>query len=182
MIHMRSKKGFTMIELIIAIAIIAIMTMVMFIAIYGDRENRELTAAGRGVTAALREVQNNALTGYARESERSCQFVLEFEGKNYAVKRWVINDDDKCEERDTLHSYILEYDVKRIDDSNDLSQITFTVPHGTIIASTNDGNQFDLDTIGQIQLKKTGDSEKIFYICIHPNGQIAENGINNPCN
>ena len=50
-------------ELMVVIAIIMIMTVVMLVVSVRDREKKKFEAAGREVAAAVREAQNNALTG-----------------------------------------------------------------------------------------------------------------------
>lgn len=64
------KKGFSLLELITVIAIIMIMTAVVLSSgLIQNRKERELEAAAREVAAAIREAQNNALTGKNADSD-----------------------------------------------------------------------------------------------------------------
>lgn len=59
----KNRRGFSFMELMVVIAIIMIMTVVMLVISVQDRERKKYQAAGREVTAVVRETQNNALTG-----------------------------------------------------------------------------------------------------------------------
>ncbi len=59
----KNHRGFSFMEMIVVIAIIMIMTVVMLVMSMQDRERKKYQAAGREITAMIRETQNNALTG-----------------------------------------------------------------------------------------------------------------------
>lgn len=77
-------KGFSLLEMVIIVAIIAIMTSVMMVITFKDRDTKKVQAAGRELTAALREAQNNALTGKQQGPGLPCAFRLwtNFENKD----------------------------------------------------------------------------------------------------
>lgn len=176
------RLGFTLLELIVVVSIITIMTMVMLVTMFEDRENRELTAAARGVTAAIREAQNNALSGLSRDDKLPCSFSFELNGDTgYDVKRSVRESDSTICTESTIASYAIDYDVKRIDagNSNHLSEIVFGVPHGTMIIIANDGTIYDPPSDPK-KIKLMKNAGKAFFICVYPSGQIIEAGIQVP--
>jgi prepilin-type N-terminal cleavage/methylation domain-containing protein len=59
----KKKKGVTLIELIVVIAVIGIMTSVGLVSLSRSRDRKAVEAATREVAAALRDAQNMALTG-----------------------------------------------------------------------------------------------------------------------
>jgi len=58
-----TPKAFTLIELMIVVAIIGIMSSVVIISMQNGKIEKELETAAREVAATIREAQNNALTG-----------------------------------------------------------------------------------------------------------------------
>lgn len=75
MAKIQNKKGFSFLELIIVVAIIGIMTVAAFVSLYGAKESKSVEIAAREVAAAIREAQNNALTGkIVNSGEYPCQF------------------------------------------------------------------------------------------------------------
>lgn len=184
----RKLKGFTLLELIVVVAIITIMTIVMLVTMFEDRENRELTAAARGVTAAIRSAQNNALSGLSHDGELPCLAVMNFDSSKtkYTVRKWKTDvSSGNCVFGSDVASYTLDYGVERLKNNGDIGRVQFDVPHGNIKVNlittpTSTSGANPLTGVGQIKLQKPG-SSKTFYVCIHPSGQIVENGINDPC-
>lgn len=63
MFKIKNKNGFTLIEVMVVIAIIGIMTSISIVSFITSRRNAALEAASREVEAVLREAQNYALSG-----------------------------------------------------------------------------------------------------------------------
>jgi Tfp pilus assembly protein FimT len=60
---MKTKKAFSLIELLIVTALATIMTAVLFVSKNNDLANKDVDAAARQVAAVLRQLQNDALAG-----------------------------------------------------------------------------------------------------------------------
>ncbi|MFH0969473.1 MAG: type II secretion system protein [Patescibacteria group bacterium] len=83
---MKKKKAFSIIEVLIVIAIIGIMTAATIVSLQSGKTDKELETAAREVSAAIREAQNNALTG--KNASSSCQyydFTYTASSTNYSV-------------------------------------------------------------------------------------------------
>ncbi|MDX9855383.1 MAG: type II secretion system protein [Parcubacteria group bacterium] len=71
-IKIKTKKGFTLLEVMAVMGIVAVMTAVALSAIVNSRNQTELESAANEVMAAIRETQNYALTGKKDESDNVC--------------------------------------------------------------------------------------------------------------
>lgn len=165
--------------------IIVIMTMVMLISLFEDRENRELAAASRSITAALRETQNNALSGLTRSENVPCVFTFRLEADAHfhsKASERLPAPNSSCDIHTIITDYTLGYDVEHdYLDPDSVEAVRFSVPHGNVSIDnddnpSHDGSAFFVPT-GVSQIKLSG-SSKAVYVCIYPSGQIVENGIN----
>lgn len=68
------KKGFTLVEMIIAIFIMVIMAGVFFVSQSGNKSQEEVEVAARQVASQLRSLQNEALNGKKIGNETACIF------------------------------------------------------------------------------------------------------------
>jgi prepilin-type N-terminal cleavage/methylation domain-containing protein len=174
-----SQRGFSFLEMIIVIAIITIMTMVMFVVSFKDRATKEIETVAREVTAAIRETQNNALTGRQQGSDNlPCAFAFVLSGNSgYKVRGSYRQLESPCvpdEEFDNYGEVLLSHNV-----ANDKIQIAatsefivFTVPYGKYIdqdTPNSDGTE--------IVVSKDGDN-RMYHICVHSTGLIEELGFN----
>lgn len=70
--------GFSLVELIIIIAIIGIMSVVGLVSLSKNRNQKQVETEAQKVIATVREAQNNALTGRAIGSGYPCAFEMLF--------------------------------------------------------------------------------------------------------
>ena len=59
---MRSERGFTMIELIIVVALVAAVAVIAATNLFGSKSKDDLTNASQSIAASLREAQSNAMS------------------------------------------------------------------------------------------------------------------------
>lgn len=70
---MKNKKGMSILELMIVIAIMGIMTAAAMVSFSGNRPKKEVEVEARKFAAAIREAQNYALTGKKGSgSDKAC--------------------------------------------------------------------------------------------------------------
>lgn len=193
---MQNKKGFSFLEVIIVVAIIVIMTMVMFVISFKDRSKKELEAVGREVAAAIRETQNNALTGRQQDNDNlPCSFAFETydDGKKYRIVGTQRELGEDCPTDTVIGKYdhvFLEEDVSAQgmhitgEDSERRSSkyVIFSVPYGKYY---DDGSYDDLGTVnGELStgtdfvITKDNDETHKFHVCVYSTGLIEELGFN----
>ncbi|MCK4635441.1 MAG: type II secretion system protein [Candidatus Moranbacteria bacterium] len=128
------KKGFTLLELLIVVAIIGIMTSALFIAMARGGVSNALKVASRQLAGAIRETQTYALTGKQRESDLyPCAFRFSIEpetdGVYYKIDYIPRSINEQCGEVSPVFEIFAE-PVKFASVENVTGgDIIFTVPH-----------------------------------------------------
>jgi prepilin-type N-terminal cleavage/methylation domain-containing protein len=100
-----NKKGFSLMELLIAMAIVSIIASATMVSMSSQKRNTEVETAAREVAAAIRQAQNNSLTGkgassscsqynfsYTKSTPNSPNYSIDCSGSdytNYALKNGV---------------------------------------------------------------------------------------------
>lgn len=168
------REGFSLIELIIIIAIVGIITAVTTVSMQSSKTDKELEAAAREVAAAIREAQNNALTGKRFESDKIPCFIgitRKINGGSLENKRYQLyynyhsDDDNSCNSWGYSDAINLPSGVKFAS----LTQFGFSVPFGIITA----------DKI--VELRSERDSGKVINVCVSKSGNIIETEIGEEC-
>ncbi|MFC1623254.1 Tfp pilus assembly protein FimT/FimU [Patescibacteria group bacterium] len=146
-----NKKGFTLLETLVVIAMVAIMTIAVLTTLNTNKLERELETAGDQVYSAIRETQNYALTG--KEAEQGCDaYSFSFSGREYAITNKV-SGGDNCTFRSIGE---LENNVAFAGSG----EIEFTVPHGTV----------NVAGVMPIILSKEGRS---YNVCVYGIGAVT---------
>ena len=74
---MSQRKGFTLIEILVVVAIIGIAAGIILVSVGSGRTQKEVEGDARRLVGMLRELQNDALSGKQVVSGRvSCAFVF----------------------------------------------------------------------------------------------------------
>ncbi len=204
----QKKKGFSLLEMVIIVAIITIMTSVMLVTTLGERKTKEVEVIGREVTAAIRETQNYALTGRRQGTGLPCSFgfFINFDtsdvttgGTQFEVRGAYRLIDGVC------GSEVDESVYSNADTGKLFSQKDFTERNIEIFGFTSNqhkpsggshpsafvafgvpyGEYFDVErtvsvgdrSIGtEFVIRKVGDKDGEYHICVHETGLIEEIG------
>lgn len=133
-------KGFTLIELMIVVAIVSISAVVMLLSFGNARTKKELETNAREFASVIREAQNYALTGKQVGSGVTCRFDVVWENSTYniyAVKRDspttcpVISDYTTSPNVSSVASYSLKQGVS----FGNASFVNFDLPWANIVRS-----------------------------------------------
>lgn len=184
------RNAFSLMELMIVIAIIGIMTGIGLVSLNSSKTTRALENASREVAAAIREAQNNALTGRQPNiaTQTSCGHGFYFIStagcpSNNCTKYFIYDNNyvydaaadppNSCvspaeTEYDSVESnksaqYTLKDGVVFAEGNQD---IYFAMPHA--VATSN----FDPFPVA-IHLEK---NSKDSYVCVYFDGNVVENG------
>ncbi len=154
--------GFTLIEVLIVVAIIGIVSAMILVTFSGQRQTRNLERAAREVLATLREAQNYALSGRAGAiSENNTYYGVQIASATaYSV----------VASSGTIASYTLKSGVTF---SSGATTISFTLPRGDVLVGG-----APLSGSYRISLAGTGSSR---YICVYSTGRIIDNGTTAAC-
>jgi len=178
----QTVHGFSLIELVVVIAIIMIMTALLLTVGAEDRTKRALQTASRQVAAGLREAQTRALNGSVNGTQYPCDFTFDLGGGSYDIRfsyydpdpdstsftkddgDGQINCQDKVEDGVAVSGVALPKGVT----ATDSASITFDVPHGV-----------PYDESGKLKDSKPFvlQSDNLFYaVCLSPSGRVDEVG------
>jgi type II secretory pathway pseudopilin PulG len=193
----KMRRGFSLLEMVIIVAIIAIMTSVMMVITFKERDTKELETAGREIVAAIREAQNNALTGKQQGPGLPCAFRFWTDGvSRYRVEGSYRALNQNCSDNDFADGNYAEGSGGKVFMEKDLSDdrigisgftsneksdsgggheshsVVFVVPYGKFIdAESEDIVEPSIGT--EFILEK---NEKMYHICVHSTGLIEELG------
>ncbi|MFA9262747.1 MAG: Tfp pilus assembly protein FimT/FimU [Undibacterium sp.] len=174
-----SKKGFTLAEVLIVVAIIAIATAFMLVSVTTQRGARGVDRAAREVASALREAQGYAITGRSTSGEDNCWIGIDIAaaGGNYTVMN-TYRTGATCatNSNGTIASYSLKDGVTF---TSAPERLTFSIPRGEVYYLS--GGLMTLLAPGAswiIGVTKNGATE---YVCVYSTGRIIENRTSSTC-
>lgn len=154
----RSKvsAGFTLIELVIVMAIVGIMASVIMASLTDGRTKKSVETNAHEFASALREAQNYALSGKQIGGNDVCKFSLGWiDGSTYSLG--YIPGGCAAASPTSIVNYSLKNGVTL----NNFGTIYFSVPFGVVSPSS---------TLQVIFTK----SSFTYFVCIYGNGKILE--------
>lgn len=135
---MKNKNGFTMIELMIVMAIIGIMSAVIFVNMANVGTNNNLKLAGRQLSSALHLTQSYALTGKQKDPDKyPCAFKFstkEIDGGFYYEIQYIFREvNEECGDKADFEPFEGPIKFNKVASLTENS-VTFNVPHATYSA------------------------------------------------
>jgi prepilin-type N-terminal cleavage/methylation domain-containing protein len=152
-----NARAFTLIEVMIVVAIIGIVSAMMLVSFSGRRQTRNLEGAVREVMATLREAQNYALSGRAGAiSENNTYYGVQIApATSYSI----------VASSGTIANYTLKSGVTF---SSGATTVSFTLPRGEVLVGGG-----PLAGSYRISLTNAGSNR---YLCVYSTGRIIDNG------
>ena len=121
-------RGYTLIELLMVIAITSIVSTVIINSFSTSRIKGDLDAAGREVVTIMRQAQNDALTGRQYiANKQPCRFQVSWDTSTYTNTFWYLDASGVCNTSSVIKSYTLKNNTVFSSTDN----LYFTPPHGT---------------------------------------------------
>lgn len=156
MYEQTNVRGFTLIEVLIVVAIIGIVSAMILVTFSGRQQARNLERAAREVMATLREAQNYALSGRAGViSENNTYYGVDFTaGASYSV----------VSSGGTIESYSMKNGIV----ASAASSVRFMLPRGEVYIGGAALSGSHRITLANGALNH--------YICVYSTGHILDNG------
>lgn len=121
-------RAFTLIEVVVVMAIISIMTGVIMVSFGSGRTQKELETNAREFASVVREAQNYALTGREAIADTTpCSFGIAWSGGNYNVS-YVYKTGGACTQSSIVGSYSLKNGVT----FDNAGSFNFSLPHASL--------------------------------------------------
>lgn len=173
--------GFSLIELMTVAGIIGIMTSIVLVSFSSGRTDEALKTSAREVANALREAQNDALSGFRPSSVPSqrivCWFSLEQAGSTDAVLRvWHSHPNNNCASG-LSHEEVRTLKLQNGATFGSTVAYGFRLPHGQVVSSS-DG----LPVSGGMKTITITVAGKNIGVCLDPaSGAIRETTVGGSC-
>jgi prepilin-type N-terminal cleavage/methylation domain-containing protein len=122
----KNSRAFTLIEVVIVLAIVGITTAVIIASLGNQRTKKELETNAREFASVLREAQNNALTGKQLNTATvTCRFDVSWNGVAYSHSAIVQNAGGTCTGASTV---VASYSLKQGVSFSNAGTATFYLP------------------------------------------------------
>ncbi len=166
-IYFSKRKGVTLIELLLAIAIIGIMTVVTLVGLEKAKPRSNVEMATRQLAASIRQVQNDALSGKMINNETACLFSIKIANSSDKLSYnsyYVSSQDGNCAAT-SKKKYDIEGEIGGVNYNGDtnIQELFFASPHASLANG------------GRIVLQSTFDNSIKWTLCINSKtGDIIE--------
>lgn len=123
------SAGFTLIELVVVMAIIGIMVAVVSFSFGNESTKKALETNAREFASVLREAQNYALTGKQIGSGVTCRFDVTWTTTDYSLKAMAKSGSGLCDGTGTV-TLVSTYSLKQGATFMNGGNISFLLPWG----------------------------------------------------
>ncbi len=165
---MLKYRGFTLIEVMAVMAIVGVMSAMVFTSLRSGKEQKSVEGEARKVAAAIREVQNYALTGKQIGGSVPCRFGVEAltAGDAQIKSKESHRTGASCSSGASIPATISIITLSNgVIFANDLDyDFFFTVPRGELDPNGN------VTPIG-LRLSKGATT---YSVCVYPGGQVKD--------
>src|SRR3989338_8872679 len=156
---LKTKKngaGFTLIEVMVVVALMGIMAALSIVSLESGRIERELEANAREFVGIVREAQNYALTGRQIGGNTTCSFSVAWAASAYSLR---YTPSGNCAASPTL---IASYALKNGVAFSNADALSFSLPHAAL-------------NFGAGSKKATFTKQSRNYVvCIYADGRISD--------
>jgi prepilin-type N-terminal cleavage/methylation domain-containing protein len=128
------QKGFSLVEFIVVIAIIFVMTGILFVNYNNNRAKTEVEAAARTLVVQMRALQNESLNGKQIGDKMACQYIFNANASSqYSIEY------KECSSGNTIDdgSQTLYFNSKHNVNSIAAITVTFNSPFGQLSGGSN---------------------------------------------
>lgn len=160
----RVVTGFTLIEMVIVLAIVGILTSMLAVSFGNGRTQREVETNAREFASVLKEAQNYALTGKQVGSGVTCQFSMTWSGSTYSLQA-IARSGSSCAGGATS---IATYSLKQGVSFQGSGSVSFALPWATIGGGTG-------------QIATFGKAGIYHSVCLNTNGVIMDQAGSGAC-
>jgi prepilin-type N-terminal cleavage/methylation domain-containing protein len=178
-LKIKPKKAFTLIEILIVIALIGIVSAMVLGSYRTSKDQKAVETEARKLAASIREAQNNSLTG---KNGSACSTSYSAQMIRYGTSANNRYDFFDCNSA----TYYLSNGVTFFDNGqpgygHDQGTIGFKIPFGTILDSTGSslagwllGPPTNHSTNGALDIVLKRNLES-YHVCLYLSGRIEEN-------
>lgn len=184
-----TKKGFSLLEILMVLFIITLMTGALFVSLRSNRKKGDLEVAARLLVAEIRKAQNDAVSGRKTSAtNKTCGLGIALgvaagsDRTNFIPKKseeavcdgsidaGTVTNDGAAR---TLKSSFKSSTEKLVFDLTDEKWLFFSNPHARPFYGDSTGVSI-LNSTLKLSLKRNNAGSDIVDICIYPSGRIME--------
>ncbi len=169
----RKIKGFTLIEMVVVIAIIGITSALIITSLTSTRSTRETERAIHTLAATLREAQNYALTGRSTSvSQENCFYAVRLiSSSQYALVNY-FRSGGNCNSYNTISTLTMPNGTTISGVASFPMIFAFSLPRAEVYSATSGA----LASLGMAQLIGATKGSQTHYLCLYPTGRVEERG------